>query len=86
MNKFFFQTITFKLVKHVDQDIVIIMKDKQLRSSRPILKDDSSMYNSVTLKKSERIMWFQSLVLSLEKTKKESEIDEESIRTGHWLS
>ena len=67
------------MVKHVDQDIVIIMKDKKLMSARPILKDDSSIYNNIVLKKSDRNMYFQSHVLSLEQTKKEREIDEESI-------
>ena len=67
------------MVKNVDQDIVIIMKDKKLMSARPILKDDSSIYNNIVLKKSDRNMYFQSHVLSLEQTKKEREIDEESI-------
>ena len=65
-------------MKQVDQDIVIIMKDKKLMSSRPILKDDSALYNQIILKKNERIIYFQSLVLSLEQTIKEREIDEES--------
>ena len=47
-------------------------------SSRPILKDDSALYNQIILKKNERIIYFQSLVLSLEQTIKEREIDEES--------
>ena len=64
-----------KLVKQVGQDIVIIMKDKKLMSSRPILKDDSR-YNTIILKKSERVIYFQSLVLSLQRSKKESDIDE----------
>ena len=67
------------MVKQVGQDIIIIIKDKMLMSARPILKDDSSIYNNIVLKKSDRNMYFQSHVLSLEKTKKESEIDEESI-------
>ena len=67
------------MVKQVGQDIVIIIKDKMLMSARPILKDDSSIYNNIVLKKSDRNMYFQSHVLSLEQTKKESEIDEESI-------
>ena len=67
------------MVKQVGQDIIIIIKDKMLMSARPILKDDSSIYNNIVLKKSDRNMYFQSHVLSLEQTKKESEIDEESI-------
>ena len=55
------------------------MKDKKLMSIRPILKDDSSIYNNIVLKKSDQNIYFQSHVLSLEKTKKEREIDEESI-------
>ena len=54
------------------------MKDRKLLSTRPILKDDSSAHNFIILKKSERIMYYESLVISMEKTKKHSEIDEDS--------